>query len=541
MLATLVVIAAAYPFLVGVDCDPNCDNTSMSISNYSHVKNGLPAEVTGYFGGVGGPVTSGQRVFRVLSLYPNPAPSTVQISYTPPTGATNVTFAGYNLPKNPGGPPPYIFENALLGPISNEITISYDAPRPWNPTEGGPPWTTRTESDTAVVTVASGNSYTFEKPLTVNAPAAQAPPDRFAAGEAMSSSAELAPELPPHLQSLVAPPWWFSELFFGAGNPINLTTSLCQQSVSYLQTGSFFIAVRYPVAAEGAPPLPFPFPMRYGAPGFYPRLDLLNESNGPPVAIVSLPLEARPERADFVNNQLPGVAGEHWVALAPAAGTPASCPANLSVTRWEAYSWLPIDPGTNQAAWTEKVFPGYFCFVNGSLPTFLFGPAQAGGLEAEPFGALDSPVTAMGPFPIRLTANPPDPPYIVSGPEFLGVKPPGQARLQFYVEDWGAAAITVTLGTSSTLHLSWKAYNDAAGQPNLASQITGPITITPAGPAVVWLVADIAAGVAGAETVILTASSSSPARSTWNSGLVWIGPPPNPGHKARRHLPRSGA
>jgi hypothetical protein len=445
-------------------------------------------------------------------------------------------FSGYQ-PKNPSGPPPYIFENVALGAFERDIGVTYNAPAPWNKL----PSVNLEDMFTVRVTAGAGHwndSYSV-LPCTVLAagstPAPQElPPAQDDSGLAGKTDAAA---LAVGANSAASYSWWYTEFYFGLGQSTTMTTDLCQGSVGYLQGGNFFVAVRYPTSAAAGASSAIPGPFRYGETNGYPRLDLLNETPWPNTVVVSMPLAVAPEWMTYAANSLPQAAGERWVTMAPSSETQATCPANLNLPNWEFYAYVPMDAGPTPSAWSDKVLPGYFCFVTSSPPPFLESLATALGLGAEEADTTSAQVTAMGPFPIRLAGNPPNPPYLVSGPQMAVVKPPGQVQLRFLVENPGTTPLQVTTSVSSSLHLSWGIYRGSFDAPYLTNPVQGAIDLGHGEATPVWVVANVPAGVTGAETVIFTATSTSPAGSTWNSGLVWLGNPSNLGRTIRRHLP----
>ncbi len=526
LLTVLLVTAVTYPFLCGDTCGPGYEVPPGSQSQIIGRVAGLGPTVSGTVNGVSTPVAPAQPIDRRYLLFyaPSQAPSSPAVSsraaanttrYWPPDGAFAVFFTGLQ-PDNPQGPPPFVF-TGVPGAASTELVAHYGAPDlPVN----------RARYDAAEmcqVVEANGTTTTMLHFTTVTAApvaAATAPP-------AVLDAAAIEPA------AAATYTWWLPEFYFGVAG-VTMTTSVCTAANSYFQGGSFFVAARLPIS-DAAPQVPIVF--RYGEPGNYPSLDLLDESSWPAVTKTSLPLEVRHDWLDWAENALPRADGEHWTTLAPSPTAPVTCPAGLNLTSWEYYTAVPIDAGTDSTAWDEKVFPAYLCFVGATPPPFV-APTGA-QLIASALGATGGgdTVMALGPFPIRLPGGNPQPPFSVHGAGLRGVMPPKRVELFFMVENLTNLTVTATVTLKSKLKLPWKAYNGSFAEPDLGSPITAPLTITRYSSAEVWAVVDVPDGVGGDETVTLTATSPSTGRSTWNTGLLWFGNWPHVAHPVRRHLP----
>jgi hypothetical protein len=482
--------------------------------------------VSGTVNGVTAPVAPAQPVDqRYLLFYAQPpAPSsraasslaiTSTIRYWPPTGALSPFFTGLQ-PDNPQGPPPFVF-TGVPATASTELVAHYGAPE--LPED-------RARYDAAEmcqVVEASGNTTTLLHFTTVtNEPLA-----------AFAGATPPAAPVAPDAAVAAGYSWWLPELYFRVAG-VTMTTGACSAATTCLQGGSFFVAARLPIT-DAAPRVPIVF--RYGEPGNYPSLDLLDESSWPAVAKTSLPLEVRHEWLDWAENALPHADGERWTTLAPSPTAAVTCPAGLSLSSWEYYTAVPIDAGADPGAWDERVFPVYLCFVGATPPPFVAQSAtqlMAGALGAN---GDDGMVTAIGPFPIRLAGSAPRPPFSVHSAGLRGVLPPQQVRLSFLIENLTTQSVTAAVTLKSKLNLRWKAYRGSFDQPDPASPITTPLTITGNSAEPVWALVDVPAGVGGGETLTLTATAVPSGQSTWNTGVVWLGTWPHPAHTVRRHLP----
>jgi hypothetical protein len=536
LLLLLLTIVAALPALLDDFPDIGCPVSPPSTPPVSGsvgggIIPGYEPEVVGLISGTDSPVLGRQTVSRVLSISTtSTAPLSVEIRYMGVNSAYNLMFTGHQ-PRNPAGPAPYVWENIPIGPFERRIGVSYIAPEPANQLSSV------NFEDMFLVRTPSGHEYYWVKPLRILKPGLSAGSEESSTfGETDARESDVARTLFPE-NAASSYSWWVSHFWFGLGAGTKLlTTDLCQSSVNYLRGGGFFIAIRVPDAAGENDSNPVAMPFRYDEPGHYPRLDLLDETVYPAVPVVSLPLVVSTDWRRFALNQLPAASGEHWVVLQPSASGQTNCPANLNLSAWEFYCFLPIDAGPSLMVWNEKVLPAYFCFETGSPPPFASVLSETLGLAGhEEAGVFDTPVTAMGPFPIRLAGGSLDPPYFVSGPQLARAQPSSRLQLRFLVQNTGSAIATITLSTTSTLHLPWRIFRGLYDKPDLTMPVTGNVTLNRGVSAPIWLVVDVPSGAYGAETVILTASSTSPTRSTWNSGLVWFGSLPTV-RRIHRHL-----
>jgi hypothetical protein len=524
--AILLITAVALPLLTG----PKCGGPGLPPGSTSQVVGrvaGVAPAVSGTVNGATGPVAPAQPVDqRFMLFYPPPsapapvaaaATATNTVRYWPPTGALSPFFTGLQ-PDNPQGPPPFVF-TGVPGSTPTELTAHYGAPE--LPED-------RARYDVAEmceVVEANGDTTAMLHFTTVTS--------EIGAAAGTESEPPLAPPAGRPVSAASAYSWWRPEFYFGVPG-ITMTTTLCNAASSYFQGGSFFVAARLPIS-DAAPAVPIVF--RYGESGHYPSLDLIDESTWPPVTRSSLPLEVRHELLDWAENTLPRADGEHWTTLAPSPTASAACPSGLNLTSWEYYSAVPLDAGGDPGAWEEKVFPAYLCFVGSSAPPFV---AQSGVQLIA--GALDASgdadlITALGPFPIRLPASNPQPPFAVHSAGLRGVMPPQRVELLFMVENLANQTVTAAVTLKSKLRLPWKTYRGEFDHPDLARPITAPLTIARLSSEAVWAVVDVPAWVGGGETVTLTATEPATGHAAWNTGVVWLGSWPHVAHVVRRHLP----
>jgi hypothetical protein len=530
LLAVLVLTAAVYPLVSGLSCGGYAPPPYGS-SQLASLTPGTPPARSQSVDGTVGPVAPGTSVSRGYQLTQASAQppavqaegaaalaDTVTIRYWPPRGAQDTTFTGLQ-PTNPQGPPPFLFTGIPAGSPA-AVLAHYRAPAlPEN----------RARYDAADLFQVVETDGNVEAALRFTPVLAEPPLPAPDAGRGTPEGASAA--LQPSGGAAAEYSWWRPELYFGAPG-VTMTTDLCAGVTAYLQSGSFFVAVRLPLSDAAAT---VPLVMRYGEPGRYPRLDLIDESVWPPRVKTSLPLELRPEWLEWAENALPHADGEHWATLAPSPVASVTCPAALSLASWEYYASVPVDAGADPTAWDEKVLPVYLCFVGDSPPPLLAGDATA-LLDALAAGDSSATVTPLGPSPIRLYGDAPRPPIVVHGAGLRRETPPQQVALPFLLENPTSQAATASLAVASRLRLPWELYEGTFEAPDLARKITAPLVIPRYQSVSVWAVADVPEGVGGAETVTLTAAASAAGASTWNTGLLWFGDWPHTGHALRRHL-----
>lgn len=563
----LLLVVAAFPFLVGYECYSTFDSCLSLPSHtdpalgcqgsvFSRFWNGSPPEINP--GLIGEPLASlrGQRVHRLLTLTPGtllpPAYATVWwypdevISKNP---GANITFDP--LPTDPQGPPPYKFDTIVERSGSPPVVdVSYVVPMD------------HSDANTdAIIDTFTIESF-VDSLIGVTLKDMPAPPGPrqppsgdtapAGAGDGRAETGAIAPRAR-DASSPAAYGWWRGELWVYVPD-VSMTTAVCQDGVDRLQAGDTFLALRFPVLGSAGPdPRSYLLPVLFRKePNSFPRADLVNFATNPSTTVVSLPLELRPERMSFAENTLPAAPGERWLTLAPAASPRPICPANLQVTSglWELHAVLPLDFGGTPDACRECVLQAYACY-EGTAPPFSAGPtAQAAAAVVIEGTVQGSNITCMGPMLLRLTdtsaPNVPNPPFTVTAAGSAKVSPPLQVSFRHYLQRYGSQPVTLTLSTTSSLGLSWRLYRDANGQPDFAAPITAPVTVDTN--LTVWLVADIPAGVSGGETAVITATSASPPGSASSSDQLWVGkwtPPPTPTptptpHSVHRHLRRAG-
>jgi hypothetical protein len=508
-MATGAAQAALLLFIVGADCNNKQVAAPVTAQLVSGVAPTVSVRATGQVGtpAPGGPVTR-----DVFVQCPKPGgPDSVTLLWYPPAGASALAFPAA-LPTNPDGPPPYQFPDVAVSDAGDpqaaaSVTVAYAAPAPPEPTGA----TTFVDVFTAIDADGSRISASFE--------------DAEASTGAVSSVTALVAPSARRAEPVYL--LWSAEQTVTPDATVPLDQSLCQAWSGFLQGDDFFIALRFPVQAPDSADarsaeLPVVFPADAGA---APKL-ALQSTEPSPAAVFSIPLELRPDRLGFAENNLPQAEGERWVTLAPAAEPLADCPAGLG-GGWRLAGDLALDFGGDASSCSECVLQEYLCYRGDAAP-FPFTWASQASLQAAYAGAG---TTCLGPIPIRLAGDPAAPTFAVEGVGLARTNSSALVKFAHHLRGWLAPDEEASVGLSATSArtIPWALYSDSG----LTHPISGPVTISGTAPFDFWAAARLPFGFRGAETVTVTAASADPGGGqTWTSDHLWSGawtpPPPEP-------------
>jgi hypothetical protein len=486
---------------------------------------GLAPEVVVRVVGQAGPAAPGAVVTRaVLVQCPKPGgPDTVAVEWTPPAGATQVSFPDVQ-PDNPLGPPPYLFTGVAVSDRNDpqapaSLTVAYSAPAPPQPA-GGP-----TFVDCFTAVTPAGNRYgaTFEDSEGGGAAVGVAVAD-----DADGPARPVAPSAA--ARSADGYRWWRAALTLAPASGVALDQSLCQEWAAFLQDPGFFLAVRVPATPDAVDVRSAPLPLVVPEPAFAgPRIELRAAQQSPAV-VFEAPLELRPEWLGVAGAILPAADGERWVTIGVATAPAAVCPEGLAGD-WEVYAELALDLGGADASCSECVLQQYLCYEGAPPPFFFDDPAQNLGVAAQ--AAIQrAGVTCAGPIPLRLTADPPAPPITLDGATWLQrMGSSGIMKAAHTLRAWLGAdeQVDVTLAVASARRVPWRLYRDA----NLTDRITEPVTVSGDAQFDFWAAAQMPLGFKGPESIVITASPATPpgtgataADHFWAG--AWTPPPPAP-------------
>ncbi len=504
--------AALLFFIVGADC------SNQQVVTFSEVQlvDGVAPEVSVRAVGQGAALTPGgaaQRAVFVQSPKPG-GPDAVTVLWYPPAGATAIAFPA-RQPANPQGPPPYQFDGAAVSDVADpqavaSLAVWYAAPAPPQPTGA----TAVVDVFTAVT--AAGNRYSASFV------------DVESAGSGLAAGASAGS---PRANALIVPvtySFWSAQETVTPAGSVPLDQALCQDWAGLLQGGSFFVALRFPVEtpdATDARSASLPVVLPASGPAA-PQVTL--RSPQPSSATVfAVPLELRPDRLAFAENNLPPAAGERWVTLAPASQPPATCPADLA-GEWDLLGDLSFDFGGAASSCRECVIQEYLCY-EGSSPPFFFGAGAATVASQSVYRGAGT--TCAGPIPLRLTGAPPAPPFTIEDAALARSSANSLVkfahRLRGALAPDGEAAVDIT--ATSARGIPWQLYRDSA----LTQPIVGPVTISGAAQFDFWAAAHLPFGFRGPESLTVTAAVAEPSgQQAWTSDHLWAGawtaPPPTP-------------
>ena len=503
----------------------DCRTQSARLLSEAVLVDGRAPEVAVRVVGQAGPAAPGAVVTRaVLVQRPQPGgPDAVSVEWTPPAGATTVSFPDVQ-PDNPFGPAPYEFSGVAvsdsddpLAPAS--LTVAYSAPAPPQPA-GGP---TFVDCFTAVTPAGNRYAATFE-----DSESGAAAIDGVVLGDAAAPARPAVADAA--ARSADGYRWWQAALTLAPASGVPLDQLLCQEWATFLQDPGFFLALRVPATPNAADGRSAPVPLVVPESAFAgPRVELRAVQQSPAVVFATA-LELRPEWLGVAGAILPAAAGERWVTIGVAAAPPAACPDGLAGD-WEVYAELALDLGGADASCSECVLQQYLCYAGTTPPFFFDDPTQNLGVAAQAAIQRDG-VTCAGPIPLRLAADPPAPPITLDGATWLQrLGSSGIMKAAHTLRGWLAAdeQVDVTLTVASARRVPWRLYRDA----NLTDRITEPVAISGEAQFDFWAAAQMPLGFKGPESVVITAAPATPPGSEATAADhfwagAWTPPPPAP-------------
>ncbi len=345
--------------------------------------------------------------------------------------------------------------------------------------------------------------------------------------QSVALSAQPAPDVSPSSLSSAqetdasAADYYLWETYYGIwSDDFPMTAGLCQQWADLAEQDKIFVAVRFPAYPPTlASAEPYTLPVVMSGP-YSPTVRLTGTG---PAPVLKVPLEVKPERADFLEKELPAAPGEHWLALGAVTTPTITCPAGLNIPSgaWHLNAQVFWDFGGALGTFADRVLTLYHCYEGQAPPPGIL--ALAANIESVSYRGRG--ITCLGPRALRLVGQEQTaPPFTLYSSHMASITPTQTISFSHSVANWAAVPVTLTLTTSSTLGLTRGIYSDAAGQ----VPITGPIRLGTSWPGRVqlfWLFVTAPPGTpSGTEALIITARDViSPARSTWTSDLLWVG------------------
>lgn len=319
---------------------------------------------------------------------------------------------------------------------------------------------------------------------------------------------------------------------------VTMTTAMCQDWFALLQSDDAFLALRAPVSPtadlEG-----YPLPVVFGDP-YSNTLQLISYDTFPPVPVITVPVELRPERHTFLESKLPSAPGEHWVALGLVSET-VTCPGSaLAAGDWEFKAQGTLDLTHQPHNCEGCVLPFYYCYEGQEAP--LLSTALRGALGGDVTSYQGWGITCIGPYAAPLLH---DSEWSFGGASSAWVTPTQTITLGHYIHlNITSVPMTFTLDYTSSLDVEWSIYGGDWSGPDLGDPITPPIPVTPGDYKYFWMISDAVPTdtVAGAHSLVVTVTSVvSPTDSLWAADAIWVGkwvaPPPGPGGDYRLYLP----
>lgn len=442
-------------------------------------------------------------------------PGSLDLHYTPPKGAADVTFEGRQPDERlPDGS--YVFKNmavqeGVLGWDTETIKVAYNIPSP-------------PAGEDQMIAV---DSVTVKKPNGEQDSASMSYPIESHSG-ASSGPVETTPSvgMPTADTEQQAANYYLWQI--GTWHPlenVRLTTEVCQEWLDSLLNASVFIGVRFPLLGVTVPytgSYSLPVAMR----GDYFPVVKLTTTTYPATTLLSVPLEYKPKYHSFLSTALPWKDNERWFALGVKEGD-ITCPASLDIApgQWEITTEAWLDFGGAENACAECVLPVYYCYEGQTLPDLPVAiPAQAlSGVGAAYQGWG---VTCAGPQLLRIAdENAGSPPFFLDGMGAATVLATERVTFTHTAARFVGGTVNVTLSATSTLGGAWVFYTDA----NPPVPITQPVLLNGSS-STAWykkfLVAgEIPAGAQpGSHTLYVTATNAANAsQKTLATDILWVG------------------
>jgi hypothetical protein len=451
-----------------------------------------------------------------------------KLTWTPPPGASNFKFPENMKPI--GGGPPFVWNNVGA---NTSINVNYDLP---NLPPGEDFYSC---SNTLTAEDGEGNYTTSSYVTEISESFANLAAAEQAMPETDPRSSLLTGEIESGQESQADTHLWYTEEILNS-NEISMTTQTCQDLFAVLQQENVFQAIRVP-APSPTTTHSYTMPVVYQK-GRYPTITL-HDKPWIYSPVVSGTLEYRYHYFTFLENEMPSVAGEHWLALGLSASEPITCPEGIAYPPdgWsitiEMWMDIPESPADPEA---PVVLTSFNCYEGSNAVaqlSGLFSQGSATQIARTSANGYYEEITCAGPQYLFMDD---EPDLILRGSETHFITPTQTISFAHTILNAGDTAISVTLETSSTLETEWHIY----AQPDGSDQITDPVHLDSVANNSLdfWIIGEVPAGAAeGSHTVMVTATSNTePPVSVWAADTIWIGPldiPPSPETNFRLYLP----
>lgn len=443
-------------------------------------------------------------------------PDKVTYTWTPPKGATFIHVDGHTV----SGDPPYVLKDRDPDEV---IDIEYKMPdipehreehtavetlQTEYTDENGQPQSTAVRMETRITRI--------DNQAVVSAP--PAPDPSAQSGQIAAQSIEM---------------WDVNHYIDIKG--ITLTTELCEDWLDVVAGDEYFVAVRVPEPPTTTVPLTQAVELPFVFGGAYSQTVKL-ESYSPYTIPLTMTVEYRPDRFDFVANELPAAEDEYWIPLGLKADDAITCPDGLNVP---PNGWGLVYDGLLDLSYAPDscegcMLPIYYCYEGQDAPEVA--------ASGEDENIRESGITCLGPQPFRLKGYSSSD-FALSGGSVKQFTPPITAT--FHHDIAGPSGETANITYTSSLSDSWQMYGGDFNQPDYTKPLTPPLTLPAFTPIHFWMVyknmpTDT---VTGTHTLWITASLvSTPTEKRWAADTLWVGddwiaPPEAASDQADLYLP----
>lgn len=517
-LAVLAALGGLIPVILS-SCTYGCSSHTSKTSYH-------PQKLLIQDSGPGAGFAPGQPVGRELLMtgfVGQDGPSTVEVEWTPPDGASELTFLSHPA-DNPDGPAPFRFSAVPVGSLEDPVRLQvrYVAP--------------------AKVLTAVNDTFRVLDPdtgETVHVSSLTSPGVGVELlRRSMPRGRTLAEDELPRASKVGASARaaWVSQQWIYAHDPQEFDETMCRQVFDAVASGNLFVAVHFPRRTVGS-----------GVPvvlsdGVEPRVSLIDyTAPSDQREALSFDLELAPERMSWIAANMAATSGYDWTALRPNLATVPACPAGISIGAgmWEFYSETLIDYADDPGECSGCTLEHHVCWEGQDPPVqgLVSSAGRSGGLKS----VQADGVTCFGPSAVRLhdMSSPPDPAFMLAAGEIAFVEqPPERVIFHSWLTNNSQTSYSVNLSAESSQGIQWRFFSNETATASLSQ----PLSLPASSGREVWIAADIPAGASGVESVrIVATATSAPGNPVWGTNIVhigdWVPPPGGEPESARVWVP----
>jgi len=421
----------------------------------------------------------------------------VNMTYTPPKGATGVSFTGGPTPE-PGGPP-YVFKNISE---NQEFSVTYYLPQQ---TTDSSFIDTLTVSD-SIGSSTSTMSQKYGYFINQTGP--------------MDGSVKNTTTSPDLLALVAVEPWTVRHFVDFTGE---LNQDVCEDIITYGQSDDAFYLWRVPV-----PPHPV-----VGEYGFSITLPVYNEAGGVnPKALeatifasgyeLDLPLEVRHDATVWANTHLAIPANENWVALGLKKDALLDCGEVPARSYWSMMLTSHFDLSSEPNDCEECSLPSYACYhsaASGSAPlarSVVEAILKQGMDDNAIISSDETTCIAINPILLNTGATWFYEPYTAT----LDLNPGDEILVHYWIDNYALEAKTFDLALTSDLAgAAWTIHPESASDPfapDLSSTITdGKLNVPASSTKHFFMRSVVPVNASGTRSVYVTASSAGMDPESW--------------------------